>query len=550
MQNSDPQGLLIYKIVLQLLQLGASIEGGADKSTKVDTDAVVAQQDGDRAELDFHLDDDNCLKDMRGSVAETAGLAIGFRLTQVNDMEVLGWPGWMIALHMQDAETAWPMDMRFKPCSTQSVGSSTLWVGNIASSALADMPALEAGLKEAFSIYGSVVGVSVREKGSNVAGKPAWALVSFDRPWAMRQALWSSTKLNGAQLNVKVYQNTLWVGNIVDAALKDGVPAVEKALTDAFARYGEVAGVSVREKYNDESSSRAIGRQSWAVVSFFQTEAMMKALENTTKLNGEALLVKASDVKAESGTEWDAKKERDASLAQEWGEKLVCGSWLKKTRRTKAKKVVKQMASASVKVQDDRYFAIVKEDGKEYLTWGKSDGTQMLDAHQRYAVKDIAVQCIPAGPDGESSDTAQMTYTLRLPPNATAMRSQQAKQAAQEEKAAAKEAKGKEKAAAKEEAAQARKAAQEKSKDAKAAKKAAKEKEKAAKAKKKAEAKQAKDDEFENPNAEPDPKEAAAIKIQAMHRGYAARKETNANGADAGDDAVTEAAASCRRRRK
>jgi len=51
-------------------------------------------------------------------------------------------------------------------------------------------------------------------------------------------------------------------------------------------------------------------------------------------------------------------------------------------------------------------------------------------------------------------------------------------------------------------------------------------------------------DEFENPNAEPDPEEAAAVKIQAMHRGNAARKEMNANGADAaGDDAETEAAA-------
>ena len=51
-------------------------------------------------------------------------------------------------------------------------------------------------------------------------------------------------------------------------------------------------------------------------------------------------------------------------------------------------------------------------------------------------------------------------------------------------------------------------------------------------------------DEFEHPNAEPDPKEAAAIKIQAIHRGYAVRKEKgNANGAAVGDDAETEAAA-------
>ena len=126
---------------------------------------------------------------------------------------------------------------------------------------------------------------------------------------------------------------------------------------------------------------------------------------------------------------------------------------------------------------------------------------------------------------------------------------QEARQAAEEEKAAAKAAKAEEKAAAKGAAEEAKAA----KKDAKEKEKAAKEKEKAEKAATKAAEKAGpqktgmtlgEGDEFENPNAEPDPEEAAAVKIQAMHRGNAARKEMNANGADAaGDDAETEAAA-------
>ena len=145
-----------------------------------------------------------------------------------------------------------------------------------------------------------------------------------------------------------------------------------------------------------------------------------------------------------------------------------------------------------------------------------------------------------------SPRSTQSCQTAANFPDAVA---QEARQAAEEEKAAAKAAKAEEKAAAKGAA-----------EEAKAAKKDAKEKEKAAKEKEKAEKAAAKaaekagpqktgmtlgeGDEFENPNAEPDPEEAAAVKIQAMHRGNAARKEMNANGADAaGDDAETEAAA-------
>ncbi len=67
------------------------------------------------------------------------------------------------------------------------------------------------------------------------------------------------------------------------------------------------------------------------------------------------------------------------------------------------------------KQTDDRFFAIVNESGKNYLTWGKgNDAGTMMQTEQRYNVKGITVRCKP-GDAGDVPDAK--SFTLQLPRN-------------------------------------------------------------------------------------------------------------------------------------
>ena len=314
--DDDTTGQLIYKFILRLLQLGASISGGSEANMKDGADTVKVKQDRERTDLEFTLDEDNCIKDITGRLVKAArvkgGLAIGLKLTQVNEMAVVGWPGWMVKMYIEDPDTAWPMEASFQACNPRPIRSTTVWVGNIPDATVdaSGVQGAEQALLEAFSVYGAVVGVSVREKKNDSecdrpVGKQSWGVVSFERPWAMKQAMSSATEVDGQELDVKISETTIWVGNIVDEALKERLPgqveagaaAVEDALKQLFAKYGEVVGVSVKETYNDKRSSRAVGRQSWALVSFDERASLEKAMEaaGDCLLNSEILTLRIAE---------------------------------------------------------------------------------------------------------------------------------------------------------------------------------------------------------------------------------------------------------------
>ena len=86
----------------------------------------------------------------------------------------------------------------------------------------------------------------------------------------------------------------LWVGNIPDRLLADGVVACEKALQSLFSRFGTVEKVTVREKYTESSSTRRVGMQSWAMVGFSSAchDAVDLAVATEVTLSGAKLEVK------------------------------------------------------------------------------------------------------------------------------------------------------------------------------------------------------------------------------------------------------------------
>ncbi len=115
--DDDPKGVLQYKFIARLLAAGAKIEGGPDASTTEGAHTLKILQDGDRTSLEYTLDANNCLKDFKGTLLKAKGITVGLKLAVINETEVLGWPGWMIDLLVQDEETQWPMTAGFRACA-------------------------------------------------------------------------------------------------------------------------------------------------------------------------------------------------------------------------------------------------------------------------------------------------------------------------------------------------------------------------------------------------------------------------------------------------
>lgn len=114
--GDDPQGVQQYKFVARLLAAGAKIEGGPDPSTSEGAHTLKILQDADRTNLEYTLDANNCLKDFRGTLLKAKGITIGLKLAVINEVDVLGWPAWMIDLLVQDEDTQWPMTVGFRAC--------------------------------------------------------------------------------------------------------------------------------------------------------------------------------------------------------------------------------------------------------------------------------------------------------------------------------------------------------------------------------------------------------------------------------------------------
>jgi hypothetical protein len=115
--DDDPTGAAQYKVIAKLLESGATITGGPDASTTEGAHTLKLLQDGDRGDLEYTLDANNCLKDFKGTLLKAKGIAVGLKLAVINDTDVLGWPAWMIDLMVQDPETQWPMTVGFKACA-------------------------------------------------------------------------------------------------------------------------------------------------------------------------------------------------------------------------------------------------------------------------------------------------------------------------------------------------------------------------------------------------------------------------------------------------
>eukprot|EP01047_Picozoa_sp_COSAG01_P005965 COSAG01_NODE_211_length_21847_cov_17.992781_8_plen_1325_part_00 len=97
---------------------------------------------------------------------------------------------------------------------------------------------------------------------------------------------------------------TLWVANICDDALiTEGVAGIESKLADIFSQFGEVDTVTVREKFNDQTSKRA-HNQSWALVTFNVDGGLSRgldlqgAIDASLVLAGMELIVKMSKAQA------------------------------------------------------------------------------------------------------------------------------------------------------------------------------------------------------------------------------------------------------------
>ena len=114
--SDDTDSKLQYAFIARLLEAGATIEGGPDKSTMEGGYPLRVLQDCDRTDLEYTLDANNCLKDFKGTLLKAKGISIGLKLTHINETDVLGWPAWMLNLKVQDPDTNWPMTVAFKPC--------------------------------------------------------------------------------------------------------------------------------------------------------------------------------------------------------------------------------------------------------------------------------------------------------------------------------------------------------------------------------------------------------------------------------------------------
>lgn len=111
----------LYELFKVLVAGGAQIEGGASTEVTELRKPLTILQESNTA-VEFSLDDDNCLKDFKGSVLKVKGVAMGMKLCTINDMDVKGWPRWCAELRLADPTTETPVTCYFYPCSaTQQV---------------------------------------------------------------------------------------------------------------------------------------------------------------------------------------------------------------------------------------------------------------------------------------------------------------------------------------------------------------------------------------------------------------------------------------------
>ena len=115
----DDDSSALYKLFRALISAGATINGGAPKETDRGRKPLEVIQTSN--EVEFTLDDDNCLKDFKGSLLKAKGIAMGLKLGSVNDVDTLGWPKWAIENECR-VTTKLPMTCKFFTCdSTQQV---------------------------------------------------------------------------------------------------------------------------------------------------------------------------------------------------------------------------------------------------------------------------------------------------------------------------------------------------------------------------------------------------------------------------------------------
>jgi hypothetical protein len=123
-----------------------------------------------------------------------------------------------------------------------------------------------------------------------------------------------------------------------------------------------------------------------------------------------------------------SKAEREAAAQSaataELAEKQLWAGWLKKTRRTKTKSAKTVQTLHIHKETDLRYFVVLREDDKIFLTWTKNDDPiNILTGDHYHAVSEITVECrgwqarqkSPATQAAEEED--DFSFMLKLPPD-------------------------------------------------------------------------------------------------------------------------------------
>ena len=93
-----------------------------------------------------------------------------------------------------------------------------------------------------------------------------------------------------------------------------------------------------------------------------------------------------------------SKAEREAAAQSaataELAEKQLWAGWLKKTRRTKTKSAKTVQTLHIHKETDLRYFVVLREGDKIFLTWTKTDDPiKILTGDHYHAVSEITVEC-------------------------------------------------------------------------------------------------------------------------------------------------------------
>jgi hypothetical protein len=82
-----PDQLNLYRFVQALQEAGAVVEGGASKELTEGGHHLTVLQDGDQSTgVEFTLDQDNCIKDFKGSLLKAKGISIGPKLDMINDV--------------------------------------------------------------------------------------------------------------------------------------------------------------------------------------------------------------------------------------------------------------------------------------------------------------------------------------------------------------------------------------------------------------------------------------------------------------------------------